>query len=76
LDLISVFGKSIIRPPRPRARRLQPVPGLPWRSFALALLAVLGSVYALVRYYGGRGQLPSPPPAQEIPAPDLVPVEK
>ncbi len=66
-----MFGKSITRPPRPRTTRLLPVPGLPWRSFAVAFLAIGLCVYALVRHYG-RPETPQKTDAvREIPAPEL-----
>jgi len=71
-----VLGKSIISPPRPRARKPARVPGPPTRALALGLVAVIGSGYALLRHY-----LMSPPPVvapsmREIPAPDLTPTER
>jgi hypothetical protein len=66
-----VFGKSITRPERPRTTRLLPVPGLPWRTFALAFLAIVGSVYALVRHYTRPEIAPQGESIRELPAPEL-----
>jgi hypothetical protein len=73
-----VFGKSITRPPKPRARQLEPVPALPHRTFAFAFVAVIACAYAIARHYTRHD---APPPAatprvREIPAPDLVPIER
>jgi hypothetical protein len=68
-----VFGKSIVQRPKPRARRLTPLPPLPWRTFALAALGVLASLWALQRYYERRHLPPPPPVVREIPAPEVVP---
>jgi hypothetical protein len=70
-----VFGKSITRPPKPKARRPVPLPEVPWRTFALALLAVLSSAYAIVRHYAAPAPIPAPS-ATEIPAPELLPVDR
>jgi hypothetical protein len=69
-----VFGKSFVRPPTPRARRPQPIPTLPWRTFALAALAVGGSIWGLIDHYTRK-----PPPARapsEIPAPEVIQVDR
>ena len=46
----------------------------------VALLAVVGSVYALVRHYAARAPEPAAAPAAspvfELPAPELLPVTK
>jgi hypothetical protein len=71
-----VFGKSITQRPKPRARQLEPVPSLPHRTFAFALVAVLACAYAIVRHYT-RAPVEAPAPAvREIPAPEVVPLEK
>ena len=69
-----VFGKSIVRPPKPRSRALEPVPPLPWRSFAFALLGVVASCYALARHYAGRPVTHERSADRELPAPELVPL--
>jgi len=66
-----VFGKSITERRRPRSTRLLPVPDLPWRTFALAVLAIVGSVYALVRHYTRPETPRETAPVREIPAPEL-----
>jgi hypothetical protein len=66
-----VFGKSITRRPTQRAAHLSPVPGLPWRTFALAFLAMIASVYAIVRHYTRPAAPEIQPATREIPAPDL-----
>jgi hypothetical protein len=69
-----VFGKSIVRPPKPRSRVLEPVPPLPWRSFAFALLGVVGAGYAVARHYSARPATPSHAAERELPAPELIPL--
>ena len=76
----AVFGKSITRPPKPRARHLEPVPPLPIRSVLFALVALFAAVYALARHYS-RAELGSTPAAspteiREVPAPELLPLDK
>jgi len=66
-----VFGRSIVRRAEPAARRVQPRPPFPFRTFLLAALAVGASAYALVDHY----MRPAPAPVEkEIPAPELVQV--
>ena len=74
--MVSVFGKSITRPPKPRARLLEPVPALPWRPLAFGFLAALASLYALVRHYARAEPSDRLPAPYEIPAPELVPETK
>jgi hypothetical protein len=45
-----------------------------WRVFVLAFLGVASSFYALVRYYT-RTEPPAPS-EREIPAPEVVPLER
>lgn len=73
-----MFGKSITRPSKPPARHLEPVPPLPTRAVMLALLAVMGSAYAIVRHYTRVEPPPRAQPAEmrEVPAPEVVPVER
>jgi len=70
----AVFGKSITQREPPRARRVTPIPRLPWRAFALAAIAVIGSGYAIARHYARTAAATPPPAVDELPAPELEPL--
>jgi hypothetical protein len=58
----------------PRARKT-PLSAAPMvRLAVLALLAVAGSVYAIMRYYALHAPAQAPVDAGEIPAPEIEPV--
>jgi hypothetical protein len=58
----------------PLKRPLPTIP-LPVRMFLLAIIAVVASVYALVRYYTRlRPPMLVPVDTSEIPAPELEPI--
>ena len=44
------------------------------RTFVLAALAMLACLYAIV-YFATRTRPAPPPPAQEVPAPEIVPTD-
>jgi hypothetical protein len=75
-----VFGKSVTDRPKPRARRIEPLPPLPLRTFALGFVAVVGCAYAIARHYTMHGASPvtnaTSEREREIPAPEIVPIEK
>jgi hypothetical protein len=64
-----------------KKRRLQNLPRLPpapvVRMFLLAAVAVVGCVWALLRFYAHphRPMLVPAPSSSEAPAPELVPME-
>ena len=73
-----MFGKSVTERPKPRTGRIEPLPPLPLRTFLLGFVAVVGCAYAIVRHYTVHNAPPVTHATgeREIPAPDLVPVEK
>jgi hypothetical protein len=75
-----VFRSSITQRPKPPARRAVAPQRISIRVLSLAILGVISSGYALVRHYT-RTEPPrttetTAPREHEIPAPELVPLER